>query len=147
MFQDGGGGATLCRLFVLFMGKENSAAKIVSSAILGKDFETVVINGKAYIIKPPTIHKIAGAGYFLSDLDGVGSVMDILRSMKDVGKAASALSFLIKGDESLSDELSKGELGEVVDALSKGYSMISAENFFKLSALAKNVAMLTAKPK
>lgn len=126
---------------------ENNASKIVDSAILGKDFETVIINGKAYIIKPPTIHKIAGVGYYLSDLNGIGSVMDIIHSLKDIGKAASALSFLIKGDESLSNELSKGELGEIVDALSKGCSMISAENFFKLSALAKNVALLTAKPK
>lgn len=126
---------------------EYNASKIVDSAILGKDIETVLVNGKAYIIKPPTIHKIAGAGYYLSDLKEAGSAMDILRSLKDVDKAASALSFFICGDESLSEELSKGELEEVVDALSKGLSMISAENFFKLSALAKNVARLTAKQK
>ena len=41
------------------------ASKIVSAAVLGKDFETVFVNGKAYVIHPPTIHKIAGAGYYL----------------------------------------------------------------------------------
>lgn len=124
---------------------EKNASKIVNAAVLGKDFETVFVNGNAYIINPPTIHKIAGAGYYLSDLkDGV-TVMDMFCSMKDVVVASCALSWLIKGDESLSEELSKGTLDEVVEALSVGFSMISAENFYKLSVLAKNVALLTAK--
>ena len=72
------------------------ASKIVSAAVLGKDFETVFVNGKAYVIHPPTIHKIAGAGYYLSDLkDGI-TVMDMLRSLKDVDTASRALSWLIR---------------------------------------------------
>jgi hypothetical protein len=55
------------------------------------------------------------------------------------------LSWLIKGDESLSDELARGEFDEVVEALAVGLSMVSTENFYKLSVLAKNVATLTAK--
>ena len=70
-----------------------NAAKIVNSSIIGADFKTIVINNKSYVISPPTIHKIAGAGCYL------------------------ALSF------------------------------ISAENFYKLSVLAKNVRNLTAKQK
>lgn len=124
---------------------EKNASKIVNAAVLGKDFETVFVNGKAYIINPPTIHKIAGAGYYLSGLkDGV-TVMDMLRSLKDVETASRALSWLIQGDESLYEELSKGIFDEVVEALATGLSMISAENFYKLSVLAKNVALLTAK--
>lgn len=34
---------------------KKKAAKIVNSAILGMDFRTVVVAGKAYVIKPPTI--------------------------------------------------------------------------------------------
>lgn len=124
---------------------EKNASKIVNAAVLGKDFETVFVNGKAYIINSPTIHKIAGAGYYLSDLkDGV-TVMDMLRSLKDVEAASRALSWLIQGDENLYEELSKGTFDEVVEALATGLSMISAENFYKLSVLAKNVALLTAK--
>ncbi len=121
------------------------AVKIVSSSILGKDFETVVVNGKAYVINPPTIHKIAGMGYYLSDLKVVDTVMDMLRSLKDIKQASLALSWLITGDESLSDELEKGTFNEVVEALAVGMSMISTANFHKLSVLAKNVANLTAK--
>ena len=131
------------RLFSFDM--ENNASKIVSAAVLGKDFETVFVNGKAYVIHPLTIHKIAGAGYYLSDLkDGV-TVMDMLRSLKDVETASRALSWLIQGDESLHEELSHGTFDEVIEALTTGLSMISAENFYKLSVLAKNVALLTAK--
>lgn len=123
------------------------ASKIVNAAVLGKDFETVFVNGNAYVINPPTIHKIAGVGYYLSDLEEGNTILDMLRSLKDIGAASRALSWLIKGDESLSEELSKGTFDEVVEALSVGFSMISAENFYKLSVLAKNVALLTAKQK
>lgn len=126
---------------------EKNATKIVNAAVLGKDFETVFVNGNAYMIHPPTIHKIAGAGYYLSDLKDAATVMDMLRSLKDIKTASRALSWLIQGDESLCEELSRGIFDEVVEALAVGLSMVSAENFYKLLALAKNVATLTAKQK
>ena len=121
------------------------AAKIVNAAVLGKDFETVIVNGKAYVINHQTFCKIAGVGYYLSDLKEATTVLDMLRSLKDVEIVSRALSWLITGDESLSEELRKGTFDEVVEALAVGLSMISAENFYKLSVLAKNVATLTAK--
>ena len=126
---------------------EMNASKIVNAAVLGKDFETVFVNGNAYMMHPLTIHKIAGAGYYLSDLKEAVTVMDMLRSLKDVEMASRALSWLIQGDENLYEELSSGTFDEVVEALATGLSMISAENFYKLLALAKNVAILTAKQK
>lgn len=123
------------------------AAKIVNAAVLEKDFETVFVNDNVYVIHPPTIHKIAGAGYYLSDLKDGTTVMDMLRSLKNVKCASKALSWLIQGNEDLSEELSKGTFDEVVEALAIGLSMISVENFCKLSILAKNVANLTAKLK
>lgn len=105
------------------------AAKIVNAAVLKKDFETVFVNDNVYVIHPPTIHKIAGAGYYLSDLKDGTTVMDMLRSLKDVKCASKALSWLIQGNEELSEELSKGTFDEVVEALAIGLSMISVENF------------------
>lgn len=130
-----------------FKNNMEKASKIVSAAVLGKDFEMVFVNGKAYIIHPPTIHKIAGMGYYLSDLKEGNTILDMFRSLKDIGLASNALSCLIQGNEGLSEELSKGTFDEVVEALSTGFSMISAENFYKLSVLAKNVGILTAKQK
>lgn len=123
----------------------DNAAKIVGASIVGKEFETVFVNGNAYVVKPPTINQIAGAGYYLSSLDKLDNIHDMLRSFKDIEDASKALSWLIQGNEKLARSLSKGTLDEIVDAISVSVSMISAENFYKLSVLAKNVANLTAK--
>lgn len=127
-----------------FKDMEN-AAKIIGSAIIGKDVEIVFVNGKAYTIAPPTISRIAGAGYYLSSLGEANSALDMIRSFKDIKQASKALSWFIQGNEKLTAQLSKGTLDEVVDALATAIGMISAENFYKLSVLAKNVANLTAK--
>lgn len=124
-----------------------NAAKIVNSAIIGMDFETVVVSGKSYAITPPTIHKISGAGYYLSGLGDFESVRDLLMSLSDIKDASKALSWFIQGNDELSEELSHGTLDEVVAGLEIALSLISVENFMKLSVLAKNVRNLTAKQK
>ena len=105
-----------------------NAAKIVNSSIIGADFKTIVINNKSYVISPPTIH-------------------DVLSSLKDMDNVAHALSWFVKGDDSLFEELRKGTFDETVQGLEVALSLISAENFYKLSVLAKNVQNLTAKQK
>lgn len=44
----------------------NQGAKIVSESIIGSDFRTVFVAGKAYTVYPPTVHKLAGAISHLS---------------------------------------------------------------------------------
>lgn len=122
----------------------NNAPKIVSSAILGLDVATCIIGGKVYVINPPTIHKIAGAAYYLSEVKDGSTLKDIIKSLGDMSKAAHALSWLIEGNDSLYSELAKGTSDEVVDALDTALSLISARNFLKLSILAKNVQKTTA---
>lgn len=124
-----------------------NAAKIVNSSIIGSDFKTIVVNDKSYIISPPTIHRIAGAGYYLANFPECNTLHDILVSLKDMDNAAHALSWFIKGNDSLFDELLKGTFNEIVEGLEIAFSLISAENFYKLSILAKNVQNLTAKQK
>lgn len=124
-----------------------NAAKIVNSSIIGSDFKTIVVNNKSYIISPPTIHRIAGAGYYLANFPECNTLHDILVSLKDMDNAAHALSWFIKGNDSLFDELLKGTFNEIVGGLEIAFSLISAENFYKLSILAKNVQNLTAKQK
>ena len=121
-----------------------NATKLINGAILGFDGEAITVNDKVYIINPPTIARIAGAAYWLSDLDGSNNLIE---SLKSIESASKALSWLIKGDDSLSDELSKGTLEDVTKALETAYALISAENFIKLSTLAKNVGRLTANPR
>ena len=123
---------------------EQNAAKIVSSAILGMDFKVVIVNGKSYIVTPPTIKKIAGAAYWLSDVKDGKNIKELLASINNVEPLAHALSWFIQGNDSLFEELSNGTLNEVIDGLESAYSLLSTKNFLRLSVLAKNVASLTA---
>ena len=129
------------------MAKKRNAAKLVSAALLGLDGETVIVAGRAYYIAPPTIRKIAQAAYYLSDMKDADNVRDLMMSLGDLKCACSALSCLVRGDESLTEELMDGTLEEVAEALEVAYNLVSVENFWKLSALARNVANLTAKQK
>lgn len=122
-----------------------NAAKIVSAAIIGLDGETVVIAGRAYHILPPTIKRLAQAAYYLSDMGEAETLRGLLMSVGNPEPLCNALSCLIRGDESLRDELMEGTMDEVSEAMEVAYSLASVENFWKLSALARNVASLTAR--
>lgn len=125
----------------------SNGSKVVSASIIGADLVNVMVDNKVYSIFPPTIHKLAGAGLYLSDFGDEQTFRDVIKSINNSDKLAHALSWLIKGDNSLFNELEQGTFDELVDAVSQAYSLISVENFTKLSALAKNVAMLIANQK
>lgn len=124
---------------------EHKGAKLVTGAILGMDFKTVVVAGKAYVVMPPTMKKLAGAGYWLSGIKG-DTIKDAL-SCENIEAIVHALSWMIQGDDGLFEELLNGTDTEIENALNEAYSLVSVENFIKLLDLAKNVANLTAKPK
>lgn len=125
----------------------NNGSKIVSASIVGADFVSVMVNGKCYAVFPPTVHKLAGAGLYLSDFGGEQDLREIIKSINDAGKLAHALSWLVNDDDSLFDELSHGTFDELVSAICEAYSLISVESFTKLSTLARNVSSLIAKQK
>ncbi len=124
----------------------NEGARIVTSTILGMDFKSVTIAGKLYTIAPPTMKKIAGAGYWLSGMEG-DTIKDVIMSGENINAFVHALSWFIQGDDSLFDELSQGDEKEIKKALSEAYSLLSVEDFIGLSGLARNVVSLIAKPK
>lgn len=62
-------------------------------------------------------------------------------------QACSALSWLIQGNDELTEELAQGSFTEIVDALDEGLSLINVEDFIKLSTLVRSVLRLTAKQK
>ncbi len=122
-----------------------NAAQMVAAALLGKDSVNVRIAGTTYKITPPTIKQIAGAGYWLSDFGEEETDADFVGELKSVDKVAKAVSWLIRGDEELEEELKEGTLGELLQAVTAAMSMIGIQNFAMLSTLAKNVKMLIAK--
>ncbi len=133
----------VCHIALLHM----NAAKLINGAILGMDYRTIIVNGKTYAVSPPTIHKIAGAGYYLSHVQSGETILECLQSLNTIDEAAKALSWLIKGDESLTKDLSKGSFSEIVNGLDIALSLISTQDFFKLLGLVRNVTGLTAKQK
>lgn len=131
----------------------NEAAKIVNGAILGFDAKTVIVKNRAYVVSPPTIERIAGASYYLSDFSD-----DMANNLKNVESAANALSWFVckeKGTHAemvaeaakTAERLKKGNLTEIVEALGEAYSLIDIKNFLTLSALMKSATMLTARAK
>lgn len=122
-------------------------AKLISEAISGRDFVTVIVNGKSYRVDSPTIFKLSGASSYLSMFGDEKTVADIFRSVGDSRKLACALSWMIAGNESLADELSNGTFDEIVNALCESFELISIQNFMMLSSLAKNVGRMIAKPR
>lgn len=125
----------------------NKGAKVISEAILGRDFRTVVIAGKAYTVHPPTIKRMAGAISHLSGVKEAQTIREVLLSLGDMDRLAKALSWFIAGDESLAAELGKGTLEEVVEALEAVADMIEIKVFLKAASLAKSVSLLAAKPR
>ena len=69
------------------------------------------------------IKKLAGAGYYLSNINDGVTLKDVISSLGDMEMAAHALSWLIQGDDSLFDEFINGTFEEIVDALETAYSL------------------------
>lgn len=120
--------------FTLFLLRYEQRSKIISESIIGSDFRTVFVAGKVYTVYPPTIHKLAGAISYLSGAQEADNLKDVLLSLGKSEAYSKALSWLIAGDESLSEELAKGTYEENVNALDEALSMIDSKVFSKLPA-------------
>ena len=125
----------------------SKASKLVADAILGEDSVTIMVNGKTYCISPPTIIKLVKAAKYLNSFEEGKTLAEVLGMLKNLYDACKALSIFIRGDESISDELSKGTFEEVVNGLQTAYSLISIKDFQTLSILAKSAARMIAKPR
>ena len=125
----------------------SKASKLVADAILGEDTVMIIVNGKAYYVSPPTIIKLVNAAKYLDSFEEGKTLAEVLGMLKNLNDACKALSVFIQGDESISDELSKGTLEEVVNGLQTAYSLISIKDFQTLSILAKSAARMIAKPR
>lgn len=126
----------------------SKGSRLVSSSLLGLDIKTIMIHNKAYVVHPPTIKKLAGAAYYLSEVGEGDTISVVLKTMTGgASSAAKALSYLIQGDEGLYKEFEDATLDEITQGLEVALSMISTEGFIRLSGLMKSVATLIAKPK
>lgn len=127
------------------MDKEHDAARLVAGEVLGYNSKTVFVNDKAYVIEPPTIHKICGATYWLTSVHEGDTLRDLILGLNSLDNACKALSFLIADNDSLAEELSHASMEEVVNAIEAAFDLIGIQNFLKLSILVRSARSLTAK--
>lgn len=127
----------------------NKAAKVISDAIVGNDYETVIVKEKPYTIYPPSIHQTAGAISCLSsaNIGDCNSFKDLFNFFLDSEQLAKALSYLVQDNEELYEELSKGTHDEIISALEIGFSLVSSEVFLRAVNLMKSVQRMAAKEK
>lgn len=122
-----------------------NGAKLVADALLGLDSKEIKVADKIYTIKPPTIKRIVGAGRYLADFGDEKEVSDIVQEMGVMDNVAKALSWFIKGDESIAEELAEGTLAEVMSGIEVALQLIDVRNFTMLSTLSRNVKKMIAK--
>lgn len=126
---------------------KSDGAKIVSAAILGFDFRRIVVNNVSYVIKPPTIHTLVSATYWLTEIEDADTIKGSLQTLNSLDNACRALSCFIQGNDGIWEELSHGTMNEIVDGLEAGFDLIDMQNFLKLSALMRSAKRLIAKPR
>lgn len=120
-------------------------AKMIAAALTGHDHKVVIVGGEAFVIPPPTIHRLAGAMYWMSDIDNAPTLKDILLKFGKLDNLCRALSCFIEDNDSLWEKLSHGTLEEIVAALEVAFSLIDVTNFIKLSTLLRSARKLIAK--
>lgn len=128
------------------MNQENKAAKSVASSIVGSDIEVVIVGGKTYVIKAPTIKRIAGAVDALTaiDMKEAPTLREMLFSMRDAEAYAKALSWLVNGNDSLVPRLSKAPVEEVIEAVITGLNM-TGQSFMRAVGLLRSARSLAAR--
>jgi len=133
--------------FALLFSIMDKAAELVSSALLGLDSEVVFVGGKAYVVKSPTIKRLAGVANELSktDFGQAETLPQMLAACKDAEALSRALSWLIQGDDKLGEELSHARVEEVLAALTKGFALMSPQVFLIAVGLTKSAARLAAR--
>lgn len=128
----------------LFVFYSMNAAKLVADSLLGYDTKYIIVNGRPYAVKPPTIRVIAGATRYLVELEKEDSAEpDIER----IECSAQALSWFVKGDLSLAEVFKDAPLKEVTDGIETAVRLIDTRDFMRLSTLSRSLQKLIAKAK
>lgn len=137
----------------------NEAAKLVSEALLGLDYKTIFIGGKAYEVKAPTIKTMclglsewAKIDFNLKDQTNLSLVTQIPEISKH---QLRGISRFIESDIQLADKIynewinedpsvSQDEISIAIDVI---LGLIDTKNFFLYANSALSAARIIANPK
>ncbi|OAV66635.1 hypothetical protein Barb6XT_01841 [Bacteroidales bacterium Barb6XT] len=136
----------------------NNSAEAVSESILGLDFKTVILAGKAYTIHPPVISTICRAIKHFSrvETEGLDTVPKVISKIPEIAPyLIRGLSEFIAGNSRfgkyksfrLRRKLKNATSEELKTAMDACVSVIGAESFFQSAALAQFMSRMAANPK
>lgn len=125
--------------------------------IAGDYCKTVVIGGKVYVMKAPTIKVIARATKYFSqvDLPEHAKVADLMGAVAgQVGHITKGLSYLIVGDtpeyelqsKRVVEEMQNGTHAELCAAFQVAIDLIAGRDFFVVASSAKGLATMIVRP-
>lgn len=140
----------------------NEAAKLISDAVLGYDFKTILIGEKGYSIYPPTIKIICRAvaewsqlNFDFTDMRKISTIGQIPECCKPMLRG---LSYFVVGDVRhhrwkayrLYRKWMYGTPGitpdEMNEAVQTAFELIQAQAFFDCATTCASVAKMVAKP-
>ncbi|WP_106827649.1 hypothetical protein [Parabacteroides pacaensis] len=136
----------------------NKATKDLSELLQGSYCKTILIGGKVYVMKAPSIKVITRAAKHLS-LVSVSKDFTISEIMQAVSEhsenIAKGLSYLVVGDvddyEARSQEVYEAMISgtheELYAAFLVAFELIAGRDFFGLCQLAMELAQMITKPR
>ena len=126
----------------------NKAAKAIADAVLGEDVKVIVLGGKAYMMRSPTIATMCQAIQYLSLVDKTDTGKeDLERVREDMVNMLKGVSVFLFGTPDRYEEIAGASIKELREALESVIRLISAEDFFVCAALAESVARMAATPR
>nr|DAJ36970.1 MAG TPA: hypothetical protein [Caudoviricetes sp.] len=135
----------------------NEAVKNISDLLSGTYGKTIVVGGKVYIIKAPTIKVIMRATRYLSKvhLPENGTVQELMEIVSgNLENIVKGLSCLVTGDvtdyqeraESVQRQMLSGSKEELLQAYFVAFELITGRDFFAVCQFAMELANLTVRP-
>ena len=136
----------------------NKATKDLSELLQGSYCKTIVVGGKVYVIKAPSIKVITRATQYLSlvTLSKESTVSEIIKAVSEHSEdIAKGLSYLVVGDvddyEARSrvvyEAMLSGTHEELYTAFFVTFELIAGRDFFGLCQLAMELAQMITRPK
>lgn len=134
----------------------NEAAKNISELLSGTYSKIIVIGGRAYVMKAPSIKVITRATRYLSLVDipdGI-TVPEMMKIVSEHSKnIAKGLSYLIVGDvkdyedesEKVFRQILSGTHEELCSAFLAAFELIAGRDFFQCAGSVMELAKMIAK--
>lgn len=136
----------------------NDAVKTMSDLLAGDYCKTIIVGGKVFVMKAPTIKVIARTtrDFSLVDIPKEAEIKDMMKiASENSDNIVKGLSYLIVGDvdgyerkaAKVAEELRSGTHEELFSALIVAFNLITGKDFFQCASLAMELANLIVKPR